>query len=102
MGDILLTRDYNELYSSQDYKIFIDGKEISSIKNDTRKVINLPVGQHEIYVKVIGMKSLSKLVNIEPKKTIRLSCGSNLKGLKYIFHWLFIFGKNNIYLKETV
>ena len=102
MGDILLTRDYHELYSSQDYKIFIDGKEFGNIKNDRRKVINLPVGQHEIYVQLMGSKSSVKLVDIQSNKTIRLSCGSNLKGLKYMFHWLFIFSKNNIYLKETI
>lgn len=102
MGEILITRDYHELYSSQEFKIIIDGKEVNNIKNNKRKVISLPVGQHEMYIQVMGTKSLTKIVNIEPKKTLRLSCGSNLKGFKYIFHWLFAFSKNNIYLEETV
>ena len=48
MGEILITRDYHELYSSQEFKIIIDGKEVNNIKNNKRKVISLPVGQHEM------------------------------------------------------
>lgn len=102
MGDLLITRDYNELYSSQDFKIFVDDKEVNTVKNDSRKLLKLDSGQHKIYIQVMGTKSPEKIVNIEPKKIIRLSCGSKLKGLKYVFYWLFTFSKNNIYLKETI
>ena len=71
MGEILITRDYHELYSSQEFKIIIDGKEVNNIKNNKRKVISLPVGQHEMYIQVMGTKSPTKIVNIEPKKTLR-------------------------------
>lgn len=56
MGEILITRDYHELYSSQEFKIIIDGKEVNNIKNNKRKVISLSVGQHEMYIQVMGQR----------------------------------------------
>ena len=47
-------------------------------------------------------KSTVKQVEIKDKETLRLSCGTNLKGLKQMFSWLFMFSKNVIYLKETI
>lgn len=102
MGDIILTREDQELYRVSEYKVFIDGKEVNTISNNSRKVIRLQAGSHEVFVKVMGAKSPVKQINIKEKETLRLSCGSKLSGLKYVFHWLYSFSKHNIYLEETV
>ena len=101
MGDIIFTREEQELYSFADYKIFVDGNEVNSLVNGSRKVISLKPGKHDIFVKVLGAKSPTKQVDIKSKETLRLSCGSKLSGFKYAFAWLFLFSKNNIYLEET-
>ena len=102
MGDIIFTREYQELYSLSDYKIYINDKEVNTLKNGSRKVIKLKPGKYNIYIKVMGAKSPTMQVEIEPKQTLRLSCGSKLTGLKYAFSWLFSFSKKNIYLEETI
>ncbi|MGG7178552.1 hypothetical protein ACQPU1_13200 [Clostridium paraputrificum] len=101
MGDIIFTREEQELYNFADYKVFVDGKEVNSLVNGSRKVISLEPGKHDVFVKVMGAKSPTRQVNIKPKETLRLSCGSKLTGFKYAFSWLFLFSKNNIYLEET-
>jgi len=102
MGDIIFTREYQEIHNLYEYKIFVNNEEINTITNGTRKVISLKPGNYEAFVKVNGSKSPQIQVEIKNKGTIRLSCGSNLSGLKLVFSWLFIFSKNNLYLKETV
>jgi len=102
MGDIIFTREYQEIHNLYEYKIFVNNKEINSLANGARKVITLKPGIYEVFVKVNGSKSTQKQVEIKNKGTIRLSCGSSLSGLKVAFSWLFIFSKNNLYLKDTV
>lgn len=101
MGDIIFTRDEQELYSSIDYKIFIDGKQVNTIKNGSRKVLKLKEGKYDIFVQVLGAKSPVQHIEVREKRTLRLSCGSKLSGLKYIFSWFFMYSKNNIYLDIT-
>ena len=102
MGDIIFTRENQELYSLYDYSIYINDEEVNSIRNGSRKVISLKPGIYYIYVKVLWAKSPIIKVEIESQKTIRLSCGSKLVGLKYIFSLFFLFSRNNIYLDKTV
>lgn len=101
MGDIIFTREYEQVNNLAEFKIFIDGKEVNTIDNGKRKVVRLEAGKHEIFVKCMWCRSIAKQVEIRNKETLRLSCGTNLKGLKQIFSWLFMFGKNAIYLNET-
>ena len=102
MGDIIFTREYQEIYNLQDYKIFVNNEEVNTLANGARKIIRLKPGKYEIFVKVNGSKSPEKQVEIKAKGTVRLSCGSNLSGIKLALSWLFIFSKNNLYLKGTV
>ncbi|MDS0526173.1 hypothetical protein NNC19_10815 [Clostridium sp. SHJSY1] len=102
MGDIIFTREYQDIQNLSEYKIFINGEEVNSISNGSRKVISLKPGEYDIFIKCMGSKSPTKQVIINKKETLRLSCGSNLTGIKMAFSWLFIFSKNKIYLKETI
>ena len=102
MGDIIFTREYEQINNLAEFKIFVDGKEVNSIENGKRKVVKLDAGVHEIFVKCMWKKSCIKQVEIKKGKTIRLSCGTNLKGLKQMLSWLFMFSKNVIYLRETI
>ena len=89
MGDIIFTREYEQVNNLAKFKIYIDGKEINSIENGTRKVVRLSAGKHEVFVKCMWSKSPIKQIEIRDKETIRLSCGINLKGLKQLFSWIF-------------
>lgn len=102
MGDLILTREKQEMYSFAEYKVFIDGKLVSTIANGTTKVLSLQPGSHEVFVKVIGAKSKVKQVNIKHKGTVRLTCGTTLTGMKYLLAVIFIFSRNKIILEETV
>jgi hypothetical protein len=102
MGDIIFTREYQEIHNLYQYKIFVNNEEINTLANGARKVVRLKAGNYEVFVKVNGSKSPERQVKIKEKGTVRLSCGSSLSGLKFVFSWLFIFSKNNIYLNETI
>ncbi len=102
MGDIIFTREYEQVNNLAEFKIYVDGKEINSIENGKRKVVRLKAGRHDIFVKCMWTKSHVKQIEIKDKETLRLSCGTNLKGLRQVFSWLFMFSKNSIYLKETI
>lgn len=102
MGDIIFTRDYFELHSMNDFKIFVNDKEAATISNGARKVLKLEPGTYRIYVKVNATRSPEKQVEVKEKGTVRLSCGSTLTGIKLVFSWFFAFSKKGLYLKETV
>ena len=101
MGDIIFTREDQELYNNLDYEIYINGELNNTIKNGSRKVVTLKAGKYDIFVKVMGAKSPVKQVEIKERQTLRLTCGSSLTGLKYVFSWLFTYSKNNIFLEYT-
>ena len=102
MGDIILTREYDETYSHTDFKIVVNDIEINTIANDSRKVISLKSGEYDVYVKTNRTSRPTVRVSVKNKATIRLTCGSKLRGIKLLFNWLYIFGKNNLYLRETI
>lgn len=102
MGDIILTREYDETYSHTDFKIVVNNIEINTIKNDSRKVINLKSGEYDICVKTNRTSSPTVRVSVKNKGTIRLTCGSKLRGIRLVFNWLYVFGKSNLYLIETI
>lgn len=102
MGDIILKRDYAQVQSLSTYRVFINGNQVTTIENDSRKVINLKPGIYKVYVKCLNVKSSEKQIEIKKNDTIRLSCGSNINGIKVAFSWIFMFLKNSIYLKFTV
>lgn len=102
MGDIIFTREYQDVQNLSEYKIFINGEEINSISNGSRKVIRLKPGKYDVFVKCMGIKSPIKQVIINKNETLRLSCGSNMTGIKVAFSWLFMFSKNNLYIRETI
>lgn len=102
MGDIIFTREYEQINNLAGFKIFVDGKEVNTIENGTRKVVRLKAGKHDVFVKCMWSKSSVKQIEIRDKETIRLSCGTNLKGFKQALSWIFMFSKNSIYLKNTI
>lgn len=102
MGDIIFTRDYDQVQRLSKYIIFINDKEVATVNNDSRKVISLKPGMYKIYIKCLNVKSAIREVEVKKHETIRLSCGSNIKGIKIVFSWIFMFSKNSIYLKDTI
>lgn len=101
MGDIILTRPGREMFRLLDYGIYVDGKKVNFIRDDTRKVLKLKEGSHEIYIRVLGAKSNILNINIKNKETVRLTCKNNLTGFKYLFSYLYIFSKNLLKLDYT-
>ena len=39
MGDIIFTREYEQINNLAEFKIFIDGKQVNSVENGKRKVV---------------------------------------------------------------
>lgn len=101
VGDIILKREYEEADSLAKYNICVNGEIVNTIENGSRKVISLKPGTYDISISYRKSKAEIKQIEIKKNQTLRLSCGSNLTGLKLAFSWFFILGKNNLYLKET-
>lgn len=93
MGDIILARPGGEAFKFLDYGIYVDGKKINVIRDDTRKVLKLKEGQHEIYVKMLGAKSNTLNIKVKKRESVRLSCGMRLTGAKIIFAGFYLFSK---------
>lgn len=101
MGDIILIRPGREMLKLLDYGIYLDGEKVNFIKDDTRKVLNLKEGNHEIYIKALGAKSNVLNINIKNRETVRLTCKINLSGFKYLFSYLYLFSKKLLKLDYT-
>ena len=46
MGDIIFTREDQELYNNLDYEIYINGELNNTIKNGSRKVVTFILSDH--------------------------------------------------------
>jgi len=101
VGDIIFKREYEEADNLAKYNICINNEIVNTIENGSRKVVSLKPGIYDISVSYRRSKVEIKQVEIKKNDTLRLTCGSNLTGLRLLFSWFFAFGKNNIYLKKT-
>lgn len=102
MGDLILTREEQSFLKLAKYKIFIDDKLVNEVDNGSTKVLQVKPGEHTVYVKVFGMKSNIKKITVTKKSTVRLTCGSQITGIKYLLAIIFIFQKNKIFLEDTI
>lgn len=102
MGDVIITRQDQAFFKLMDYSIYQDDKLISKVSNGSRKILSLKPGTYEFKVKVLGMRSNTFKVNLKARQTVRLTCGSNLSGIKYLFSMFLVFSrKESLVLGET-
>lgn len=103
MGDIIITRQDQAFLKLLDYSVYQDGSLVSKVANGSRKVLSLKPGKYSIQVKVLGMRSNTFKVDLKARQTVRLTCGSNLTGIKYLFSIFLMFSKKErLVLGETV
>ncbi|MCQ2478887.1 MAG: hypothetical protein MJ091_06780 [Clostridia bacterium] len=62
------------------YKIFIDGKEVESIKSGETKTVNLPEGLHTMQLKIDWCSSREVTFTINENQVTRAKCSPVGKG----------------------
>ncbi len=88
MGKILLTRKNSFFGMFAKYKIFIDGKEVGKINNKEQIELDIPDGNHEVYLKnAVISTGKSNTISFDSKNTsitnILVKSGYyNLSGIK--------------------
>ena len=80
------------------YKIIVDDKEISDLKDGEIKQLELDEGNHNIYLKIDWCRS-NKVDFYTPKdEIIRFECGSSIIGWKRFIAFVYITFLKNQYL----
>lgn len=103
MGDIIITRQDQVFLKLMDYSIYQDGNLVNKVSNGSRKVLSLKPGKYSIQIKALGMRSNTFEVDLKARQTVRLTCGSKLTGIKYLFSIFLMFTKKErLVLGETV
>ena len=66
MAKIIIRRDFGWVDSSRKYKIFLDNQEVAKLKQKESVILDINLGNHEIYAKLDFSKT--KKINFEITK----------------------------------
>jgi hypothetical protein len=70
------------------YKVVLDGDVIGEIKNGQEVEFAISPGSHQLHLKIDWCRS--NIVNFETAgKLVNFACGSNLRGIKLLFTFLY-------------
>jgi hypothetical protein len=95
---IIIRRDHEFRDALRGYQIFIDDKKISFIARGEEKEFQISPGKHRIYAKIDWCKSNEIEFETINGQEIRFICGSNLKGWRLFFAFLYIIFWRDEYL----
>ena len=70
--------------------IFIDGEKTTYVKIGRSVTIDVDPGTHEIFVSMDYLKSNKLDLILGSAETVRLECGSTLRGIKFYLSLFFI------------
>lgn len=63
--------------------IFVDGNKTAFLKNGERISLDLAPGKHEIFISSDYLKSNRLELVLDSEETVRLECGSTLRGIRF-------------------
>lgn len=81
---MFLGRDSGFADYARRYKVMINGEEKGQIKNGGTFECEIPAGQHTLQLKVDWCSSNTLEFEVRENETVRLECGSNLRGWKLL------------------
>lgn len=67
------------------YSIYIDDKYYGKIKNNSKEIIECPLGLHTIQLKIDWCKSRKMSVNINENQDVFLICYPRCKGKNFLY-----------------
>lgn len=85
MPQILLSRTSQYVNSGRNFDIYIDDKKTNIISDGEKKYLDIPNGQHTLYLKIDWCKSKTINLNLKYKDIIELKCGSRITGIRRKF-----------------
>ncbi|WP_088044252.1 hypothetical protein [Bacillus sp. EAC] len=98
---IIISRTSQYVNKLRSYKVFIDSKVVGKIKDGERLTLEVAPGKHSIYLEIDWCKSNNIKFNSKQNEITQFNCGSNIKGVKILFTWCFLFSKNKwVYLQK--
>jgi hypothetical protein len=85
---IKIKRDAGYVDRFRAYKVVLDGNVIGEIKNGQQGEFDIPPGNHQLHLKIDWCRS--NIVNFETTGSlVDFECGSNLRGIKLLFAFLY-------------
>jgi hypothetical protein len=71
--------------------LYMDNRKIGDLGWGKEETLAVPPGDHELYVKMDWCKSKPLRVQMASGETVRLGCGSQIKGLKLLLSAVYVF-----------
>lgn len=99
---IKIKRDSGYADRIRAYKVILDEKVIGEIKNGQEVTLEVPKGNHQLYLKIDWCRS--NTVNFDANDSaIKFECGSNLRGLKIllVMFYIIFFRDQYLWLKKS-
>jgi len=98
---ITIRRDSGYADYLRAYEVVLDGNVIGKIKNGQELELNVPSGQHELYLKIDWCRSNGVAFENNGSNVV-FECGSSLRGLRILLAILYItfFYDKYIWLKK--
>lgn len=99
---IKIKRDSGYADRLRAYKIILDKKVIGKIKNGQEVTLEVPKGNHQLYLKIDWCRS--NTVNFDAHDSnIKFECGSNLRGFKILLALFYVtfFRDQYLWLKKN-
>ena len=104
MAKIILNRDSGYADRLRAYHVVIDDKKTAKISNGANLEIIVEPGSYELFLKIDWCRSNKIKFSISENEIKEFNCGSNLRGIKFIFAIVYatILWNRYIWLKETL
>lgn len=94
MPKIILFRTSQYVNGLREYDVYLDEQKINAISNGESKIIEVPEGNHEIYLKIDWCKSKKININLADGQEMKLKCGSKITGIRKFLALFYIFSTN--------
>jgi len=98
---ITITRDSGYADRLRAYKIILDGENVGSISNGEKVDLNVPAGEHELYLKIDWARS-NKLNFRFDDKQIDFIVSSPMRGGRVVMAFIYTFFLFNKYIKLDI
>ena len=99
MCKIIISRTSQRVNSLRYYDIYVDEQKFNIISDGEKKALDIPPGNHQIYLKIDWCKSKKLNVTLTEGQELNLKCGSEIIGIKLLFVFFYLFIPNKwVYL----
>ncbi|RDI37244.1 hypothetical protein [Falsibacillus pallidus] len=91
-GTLRLIRTSQYINGFRKFKVYLDNKRISDIRDGEEIVVPIENGKHDLYISIDWTKSKRIEFEINEEEEVQLLCGSPIRGKKFLIPFLPLIG----------